>query len=225
MLARVVALAEPEPNWTALDIGTGTGHTAFAIAPHVRSVVGVDVTPEMLAKASDLMVQKGLTNVRFAVADAGRLPFAGGAFDLVTCRRAAHHFRDITRALAEMRRVLRPGGRLVIDDRSVPEDDFVDETMNALDRLHDGSHVRQYAPNEWRGMLEAAGFAVGIVEPYTRHRPVSSLTTGAAPEDVRLIDELLAGLDAAQRAALNLRKVNGDPHITHWYVMITGRRL
>ncbi len=107
VLARVVELARPQGGWTALDVATGTGHTAFALAPHVRHVVGVDLTPEMLSEARRLQADNGLDNVSFAVADAHRLSFADGAFDLVTARRAPHHFADIEGALAEMRRVLR----------------------------------------------------------------------------------------------------------------------
>jgi ubiquinone/menaquinone biosynthesis C-methylase UbiE len=141
VLARVVELAAPQADGSALDLATGTGHTAFALAPHVARVVGTDLTPQMLAEAERLARDRAIGNVCFCLADVHTLPFGEGAFQIVTCRRAAHHFSDILRALREMKRVLRAGGRLVIDDRSVPEDDFVDERMNELDRLHDESHV------------------------------------------------------------------------------------
>lgn len=119
--------------------------TRRSLAPHVAHVVGTDLTPQMLAEAEHLAHDRAFGNVRFCLADVHALPFGDGTFHLVTCRRAAHHFSDIARALREMKRVLRPegfakpfgSGRLLIDDRSVPEDDFVDERMNELDRLHD----------------------------------------------------------------------------------------
>jgi ubiquinone/menaquinone biosynthesis C-methylase UbiE len=224
VLARVVALCAAQPHWLALDIATGTGHTALALAPHVASVVGIDLTPEMLAEAERLRTQRGIANVSFRTGDVHRLPFTDAAFDLVTCRRAAHHFSDITLALREMRRVLRPGGRLVIDDRSVPEDDFVDACMNELDRYHDESHVREYRASEWRQMLTAQSFVVEAVEPYTQHRPLSALTAGVSPENVAKIQAVLDGLDTSQRAALNLAVVEGQPYLDHWYVLIATRR-
>jgi ubiquinone/menaquinone biosynthesis C-methylase UbiE len=223
VLARVVALAQPEHDWDALDIATGTGHTALALAPHVRSVIGTDLTPEMLAQAEQLRLQRGVTNVEVRVADVHALPFADGAFHLVTCRRAAHHFSAIATALREMHRVLRPSGRLLIDDRSVPEDDFVDRTMNELDRLHDASHVRQYRPSEWQRLLTEAGFTIDAIEPYQKHRPLSALTAGVSADDVARIHAVLDALDAAQRAAFNLLEVNGEPHLTHWYVLLAAR--
>lgn len=224
VLARVVELSTPGPGWPVLDLGTGTGHTAFALAPHVAHVTGVDLTPEMLAEAEKLQAQHGLANVYWTIADVHRLPFDDAAFQLITCRRAAHHFSSIHQSLREMRRVLSAGGRLVIDDRSVPEDDFVDACMNQLDRYHDESHVRQYRPSEWRQMLEALGFAVEAVEPYIKHRPLTSLTDRVSQENVRRIHETLDQLDDFQREALNLVEIDGWLYLNHWYVMVAARK-
>jgi len=203
VLARIVELASPQADGVALDVATGTGHTAFALAPHVARVVGTDLTPQMLAEGKKLSYERGIVNARFCLADVHALPFEGGAFNVVTCRRAAHHFSDIMRALQEMKRVLRKDGRLVIDDRSVPEDDLVDACMNDLDRLHDESHVRQYRPSEWQAMLQESGFVVQSIEPYAKHRPLTSLTDGVSLENVRKIHSILDGLDAGRREKMN----------------------
>lgn len=222
ILERVCELAALEPDDAALDIATGTGHTAFALAHHCAAVTATDLTPQMLAQAVALRAEHGLGNVHLAAADVHALPFPARAFQRVTCRRAAHHFSDIGNALREMRRVLDPSGRLIIDDRSVPEDDFVDRCMNALDYCHDESHVRQYRPNEWRHLLHAAGFEIATLETYTRHRPLTALTDGVGPGNVRKIHALLAGLTSAQRQALNYTDVGGEPYLNHWYVLIAA---
>ena len=225
MLERLVARAHPQRSDRALDLATGAGHTALALAPHVASVLAADLTPAMLRQVRRLSAEKMVVNVHPVLADAHALPVPEGTFDLVTCRRAAHHFSAIERALLEIRRVLRGGGRCVIDDRSVPEDDTVDRTMDALDRLHDPSHVRQYRLSEWRRMLERAGFSIDEVEEYTQHRPLASLTDGVAEEGASAIRRILEGLDSAARAALDLREVEGVIHLNHWYVMIAAKAL
>jgi ubiquinone/menaquinone biosynthesis C-methylase UbiE len=222
VLDRVVELAQPKPTDIVLDVATGTGHTAFAFALHVKSVIATDITPEMLVEGGRMKDEGGITNVEFQLGDAHDLPFEDATFDIVTCRRAAHHFVDITQALREMRRVLRPGGRLVIDDRSVPEDDFVDVTMNRLDVLHDRSHVREYRPSEWGYLLQEAGCTIVIIEPYTKHRPLSAFTEKADPDDVREIASVVTALNEDQRTAMNVVEKEGEIYLNHWFVMAVG---
>ncbi len=219
VLGRLVELARLRPDMMILDVATGTGHTALALAPHVNLVAAVDVTPEMIDEGRKLQEGKKAANVRFGLADAHDLPFPGETFDIVTCRLAAHHFRDIGRALREMKRVLKTGGRLVVNDRSVPEDEFVAATMNRLDVLHDRSHVREYRPSEWARMLEDASLAVEAMETYTKHRPLSSLTGNAQPEDAEEILRTVAGLAASQRAAMNIVAIDGETYTDHWFVI------
>ena len=224
VLRRVVELAVPAAGGLILDVATGTGHTALALAPHAAQVVGVDLTPEMLGEARQLQRQRGLGNVSWALADAHRLPFANDLFGALTCRRAPHHFSDIRQTLAEMARVLAPGGRLVVDDRSVPEDEAADACMNALDLWHDPSHVRNYRPSAWESLLDEAGLRVERLEPYIRHRPLSALTAGASPEGVAAIERAVAGMPESLRAAFSLVEIDGEPHLNHWYVLAAARK-
>ena len=144
------------------------------------------------------------------------------SFEIVTCRRAAHHFIDIGRALREMTRVLKPGGRLVIDDRTVPEDDFADATLNRLDRLHDHSHVRQYRPSEWQNMLQDVGCRVETIETYTKHRPLSAFTKDVEAVDVAEIETIVAALNDDQHVLLNVAEKDGEVYMNHWYVTVIG---
>jgi SAM-dependent methyltransferase len=230
VLGWLVELAQPRPDWRMLDVATGTGHTAFAFAPYVAEIVGIDLTARMLAEAEKLAAQGGVVNVRFVEADIHELPFDDETFDdeqfdLVTCRRGAHHFSHIEEALAEMVRMLKPRGVLLIDDRCVPEDDFVDSIMNRLDWLHDESHVREFRPSEWQAMLGAAGCQVLTLEPYVRHRPLSSLTERVSPQNVAQIRSILGSLSSEQRQKLALEEKEGDLYSNHWYVIIAARKI
>lgn len=153
--------AQPDKEDLALDVATGTGFTALAFAPHVRSVIGVDVSPGMLAQARQRAAEQGITNATFQEGSAEALPFPDAAFDLVTCRVAPHHFLSISQFLKETVRVLKPGGRFLLADTSVPDGDpEADAWQNAVETLRDPSHVRNYTPNEWRESIEAAGLKI-----------------------------------------------------------------
>ena len=122
-------------------------------------MTAVDVTPDMIAATSRVAAERGFANIVARVADATRLPFADAHFDLVISRVAAHHFSNPRQAMAEVRRVLRPGGRLILIDSVAPEHPALDTFLNCFELLRDSSHVRNWRPSEWVGMLADAGFA------------------------------------------------------------------
>lgn len=219
-LGRLVELSRPLGDWRLLDIATGAGHTAFAFAPRVQEVVATDLTPEMLAQAQRLADERGIANISWKECDVHALPWPDARFDAVTCRRAAHHFGRLDVALAEMKRVLKPGGRLIIDDRSVPEDDLSDRLLNALDRLHDRSHVQEYRASTWEALLGAHGLQVEAVETYRRSRPIASYTTGALPEDQTEVHRLVAAYTEDEKTAVGYREEKGEIYLDHWYVIL-----
>ena len=158
-LGRLVELLEPEIGLQTLDIATGAGHTAFALAPFVAQVSATDITPEMLAQAEQLAIERDLTNVIFETADAGGLPYPENSFDLVTCRIAPHHFPDISLFVAEAVRVLQPGGLLAVVDNVVPPG-VVGDYVNAFEKLRDPSHGRCWSMEEWLDSFAEKGLAL-----------------------------------------------------------------
>ena len=166
-LARVVELVAPEPHWRALDVATGAGHMAVAFAPHVARVVACDITPEMLAETARLAAAQGHANVETAPADAEALPFADASFDLVSCRIAPHHFNNVQRFIAEVARVLRPGGTFALVDNIAPDAETTpgfsadqlaaaDVAYNIYEKIRDPSHGRALTASAWRGLLAAS---------------------------------------------------------------------
>jgi ubiquinone/menaquinone biosynthesis C-methylase UbiE len=169
-LDRLIEWVRPEGHWRALDVATGGGHTALALAPHVREVVAADVTVEMLAAAERHLREQGVSNVTFCEADAMNLPFGPAEFDLVTCRVAPHHFPDCARFVTEMARVLRAGGVAGMIDNVVPEDPEASKYINELEKLRDPSHHWAYPRSEWNAFFERAGFAIERSETFRKAR-------------------------------------------------------
>jgi len=190
-----------------LDVGTGTGHTAFAFARNAAEVVGIDVTPEMIAAAKEAAAAGGVTNVRFEVGDAAALPCADGEFDLVVSRHAAHHYPEPERALGEVRRVLKRGGRFLLLDTISPEEPALDTFLNAIEFLRDYSHVRNWRISEWLAMLEDAGFDAQVA--YTQPLPLDGddwVQRMKTPETkVAMIRQLFREANPAQRETFDIR--------------------
>jgi len=159
-LKLVVRFARPQPTDIALDVSTGAGHTAMALAPHVAQVVAVDLTSQMLLVARRLTAERGFHNVEFVEADVRALPFPDRSFDIVTCRTAAHHYPQLGGAVREMARVLRRGGRLVISDTISPADEVGDRFINAVEILRDPTHVRDWSMAEWYAAISAEGLTM-----------------------------------------------------------------
>jgi SAM-dependent methyltransferase len=146
-----------------LDLGTAAGHTALALAPRAALTVGLDPAPAMLRQARGLATARSVERLPFVVSFADPLPFADGAFDLVTCRLAAHHFPDLPGVLYEVERVLRPGGRLLVVDTIAPEDDALDEFINEVETLRDPSHAHDYRLSEWADALNGFGLRYDLL--------------------------------------------------------------
>ncbi len=214
-LSRFVAMVAPEPHHRVLDVATGAGHTALALASEVRTVVAVDVTREMLAEARRNAHARGVAAVAFVQGAAESLPFATASFDRVVCRIAAHHFPDPAAAVREMARVLDDGGRAAILDTTVPEDDDLDREINAVERLRDPSHVRNWRASEWRALLEAAGLRVTALESGIYDREAKSFNDWTArirtpPAAVAELRRMLSNARPALRAALELEVTADD---------------
>jgi ubiquinone/menaquinone biosynthesis C-methylase UbiE len=222
VLSGIVTMANPDPKALVLDVATGTGNTANAFAPFVRRVIGIDISPEIVSEADELIRQNSVQNVDLCLADVMAMPFPDSTFDMVVSRGASHHFKDIKRALGEMSRVLKPGGVMAIEDRIVPEDEEVDRTMNMLHALQNRSHVRDYKPSDWKAMLSAAGLEPREIRTYARSLPLNKLTATAEADDAQEIVSHVNGFSDGLKEKFGYRMDSGVVHTNHWFLMLTA---
>ena len=150
--ARVERLLAPlDGAERVLDSGCGVGAFAFAIAPLVASVVGVDLSEELVAAGRELAP----ANCELMVGDSTALPFEYGSFDIVGCMRVLHHAHRPELIVSELARVTRPGGRILLVDQIGAVDPVVSAETDRFEQARDRSHTRLLPDVDIRGFLDA----------------------------------------------------------------------
>ena len=156
----LLQLLQPEPNWHLLDVATGAGHTALTMAPYVKRVDVVDLTPAMLIKTRQLSRSRGNANLAATLANGNRLPWPDASLDAITCRLALHHFTDAPQAVAGWFRALRPGGKLGLTDNIIANDIEIANEYNRFETIRDPSHFWVWPLAHLETMLTEVGFHV-----------------------------------------------------------------
>jgi len=224
-LALMVETAAPTADMIVLDVGCAAGHTALAFAPHVREVIGVDLSRDMLAEASRQAATRGITNVRWEEASAAALPYADATFDIVACRMVAHHFPSLLPPLTEMARVLISGGQLLVVDIISPEDDALAAFINEVEALRDPSHCRDWTISEWQAAGTAIGIPIDVVTRWDLPLDFADWTARqqTPPASIARLEALFDTASPAARDAFAI--VTTPPRSFHlWAAMLKGTK-
>ena len=160
LAAEVRDFVRPRGDERALDVGTGAGALAFALAPDVREVVGLDPVPELL----ELARERALSNTEFVEGDGAALPFPDASFDLAGTHRTLHHVPRPDSVVAELARVTRPGGRVVASLFAAPERSQGTVAHEAMSALIPSERAGDHAPYALSdpGNLEASLVSAGL---------------------------------------------------------------
>ncbi len=190
MTQTIAAETRAEPGMHVLDVACGTGEPSITIAQLLAEsglVVGVDISSEPLKIAAQRARERGFTNVCFQQADVQALPFADGSFDRVACRLGVMFFADLSKALGEMHRVLKRGGRVTLLAWGPMEQPYFETTIGTILRVVPGAVLPDASKPMFKfgrrevlsGALQEAGFSV-IKEEF----PVVPWTWPGTPEEV-----------------------------------------
>jgi SAM-dependent methyltransferase len=197
---------------TVLDVACGPGLVVRAFAGSASHVTGIDVTPAMIVRARELVM--GLSNVTLDLGDVSTLPYSDGEFDVVVSRFAFHHFVDPRAVLGEMKRVCRPGGRVLVCDLLGSEDPNKAAAFHELEMVRDPSHVRSRRLDELKSYYRAHDLEPEVVAMYQLTFELESLVARSFPVDGDrngLRGRYLAALDD-DGIGLHLSRVGNEIH-------------
>jgi len=211
---------------TVLDVACGPGLVACAFARTARQVTGIDLTPAMLERGRALATERGLANLDFRLGDVLPLPFADATFSVVVSRFAFHHFLDPAAVLAEMRRVCRPGGRVVVADLMASPDPVKAAAFHRMEMLRDPSHARALTLDELRGLFTGAGFATPTEAFWDMDIEVEGLLQRSFPaaDSEETIRQMFADAVADDGLGLRSRRLDGRVWFTYANVILTAGR-
>jgi ubiquinone/menaquinone biosynthesis C-methylase UbiE len=208
-----------------LDVACGPGIVAESLVGVAREIVGVDATPEMVALSRERLRRAGASDASFHEGAAEALPFPEGSFDAVVTRLSLHHLPRVSAAIAEMRRVLRAGGRLVVADVVSPGDDADAALHNALEKLRDPTHVRMLGPDEIPALLRAASLEPIDTQTWEQEREFGEWA--AIVDDPARTGPLAEVFRALARAGrpkgIRLREEEGAVRFTHTWLLVAAR--
>lgn len=223
-LQEVIDLVRPRPRDLALDVATGTGNTAFALAPYVRRVVGLDMTREMLEEARGLAASKGILNADWVIGDAQRLPFMDETFDVYVVRAAPHHFPDVDGFLAEAFRVLKPGRDAGLIDCAPPLP--AREVLHPVELRRDPSHILSLTVDEWVARMERAGFEVEMAQARELDWNYEEwmANQAVAPELAAKLATIIESAEGEARVQLHPERRGGKLWHAYWHALIRAHK-
>ena len=223
-LQEVIDLARPQKGDLALDVATGTGNTAFALAPHVRRVIGLDLTREMLNEAKRIAAEKGIVNTDWVIGDAEHLPFQADTFDIYTVRAAPHHFHDVNAFIAEAYRVLKPDRDATLIDCAPPLP--ARDVLHEVELRRDPSHILSLTVGEWVEKLERTGFEVEFAQARELLWDYEEWmgNQGVAPELSAELAVIIEGATGEARTQLHPERRDGKLWHAYWHALIRAHK-
>ncbi len=151
----LLELSRPTAEDTVLDLACGPGLVACAFAHQAGQVIGMDLTPAMLEQAAKRQQEQGLINLAWQLGDVQTLPYADNSFSLVLTRYSFHHLLDPQQTLAEMIRVCRPGGRVLVADVALLPEKVA--AYDQLETMRDPSHTHALTTVEFSTLFLHSG--------------------------------------------------------------------
>ena len=211
----------PSPGAHALDVATGGGHTALWLARQGWQVTAGDISERMLENALILLSDEGL-ELETRLFPAEEIPFPDASFDLVTVRLASHHFSSPERFIAEVTRVLKPGGYFLLIDGTVPDNDPETEAwLHQVEKWRDPSHGRFLSRAAWESLV--TGNALTILSSTLHEKKQPDLnwyfeTAATSPENRTLVLEAVRTIPSSVRQAMRLTEEEGKI-VWYWPIL------
>ncbi len=185
-----------------LDVGAGTGAFAFAVAPRAREVVALEIDGDLAERAK----ADAPSNVEVLVGDGEHLPFEDFSFDVAATLRTIHHTHRPELLVAELTRVTKPGGTILVVDQLAPNEPLASIELTHFERARDPSTTRLLADVDLRGLFDSNNLVLRRQEVVREPRDIEAYLD-------------LAGCEGPQREHARNLAPKGYEAVVGWYVL------
>ena len=218
----LIEFSQVTENDTVLDIACGPGMVTCEFAKVASHVTGIDITEKMIQEAQKRQQEMNMDNMSWDIGTALPLPYDSESFSTVITRYSFHHFVDPQAILAEMIRVCKPGGTILIADAALPAEKV--DAYNNMERLRDSSHTSALSFDQWDKLLQESGLknlkrGDYKVEMELEKQLSASFPKPGGKEKLREIFRNDVGIDAL---GMNVHKRNGEIHFSYPISIYTG---
>jgi len=209
----LIEALKPRKSDIVLDVATGPGYQAFALASCVKKVYGIDNKPELIRMAKEKAIQEGVNNVEFSVGVAQQIDYPDHFFDIVTCRLALHHLSKPMTALSEINRILKPDGKCHLSDPILSE--YAQAVWVPVNRLRESDFYCFHTYLALTKMLNQSGFQIASIRPFTFKRVLDKWVKDRDEGVPERIKEVVLGLDEQVLKELRFTKTSEEGWV--WY--------
>ena len=220
----LVDMAGVTDESTVLDLACGPGIVACEFAKHAKHVTGIDITPAMIDQAKSRQSENKLETMSWKVGDVTKLPYPDNSFTTVITRYSFHHFENPKAVLAEMIRVCKAGGTVLVADVVLPADKI--EKYDALELIRDPSHVHALTHDEMESLISSSSLSNVKIANYKVEIELEQQMKASFPNkgDEQKIRQMFADELVDDRMGINAHVKDGQIHYEVPITVITGRR-
>jgi len=219
LLTKIAAVSNSDE---VLDLACGSGLVSCEFAKHAKHVTGIDITAEMIEQAKLLQSKMKLQNINWKVENVQPLSFQDDSFSIVVTRFSFHHFIDPQQVLAEMIRVCKPNGHVMVVDVALPEEKV--DAYNVMETLRDRSHSKALSTDEFDSLFRTSGLSNIKIAYYLMEIELESQLAASFPEpgDKEKLKNLILADIGIDNLGVNARSENGKVMLTYPIYIYTG---
>ena len=207
-LDKLISLSSASKSDSVLDIACGSGIVSCEFAKHTQHVTGIDITQGMLDEAQKLQNKYHLTNMTWQIGDVDNLPYEDDSFSIVISRFGFHHFLNPFKVLSEMKRVCKPGGKVLVVDVSLPDSKI--KKYNEMEKNRDDSHVAALSLTEFSNLFKKVGFKSLNTDFYSMQISLKEQLKASFPRDKNALKNMIITDVGVNDLGINVLKLNEE---------------